>query len=47
MSSYTPFTLKTATFTVGTGGSHTVQFIGTKPGDHTAFVSYVTVTPTT
>ena len=46
LSSFTPFTLQTVTFTVSTGGSHTVEFLGTNPGDHTAFVSYVTITPT-
>lgn len=46
MSSYTPFTLQTATFTVGNGGYHTVEFLGMNAGDHTAFLSYVTITPT-
>ena len=40
-----PFTLETATFTVGTDGTHTVEFLGMNPYDTTAFVSYVTVTP--
>lgn len=44
LSSYTPFTLETATFTVTTNGSHTLEFMGTKPGDHTAFLSYVVIT---
>ncbi|HLI62636.1 MAG TPA: hypothetical protein VKV05_04500 [Terriglobales bacterium] len=43
LSSYTPFTLETATFTVSTGGSHTLEFMGTNPGDHTAFLSYVVI----
>lgn len=46
LSSYTPFTQETATFTVSGAGSHTVQFMGTNPGDHTAFLSYVVITPT-
>ncbi len=46
LSSYTPFTLETATFTVSTGGNHTVAFMGTRQGDHTAFLSYVVITPT-
>jgi hypothetical protein len=41
----TPFTLETVTFTVSTGGSHALEFMGTRPGDHTAFLSYVTITP--
>lgn len=41
----TPFTLQTVTFTVSTSGSHTLEFMGTRPGDHTAFLSYVTITP--
>ena len=39
----TPFTLETVRFTVSTGGSHALEFIGTRPGDHTAFLSYVTI----
>jgi hypothetical protein len=46
LSSFTPFTLETATFTVNTGGSHAVEFIGAMPGDHTAFLSYVVITAT-
>ena len=45
LSSYTPFTLETAKFTVSTDGSHKVEFRGLNYGDHTAFVSYVTITP--
>jgi len=45
LSSYTPFTLETVTFTVSTGGNHAVEFMGTNPGDHTAFLSYVVITP--
>jgi len=44
LSSYTPFTLQSATFTVTTGGNHAVEFMGTNPGDHTAFLSYVVIT---
>jgi len=46
LSSFTPFTLETATFTVSTGGNHALEFIGTNPGDHTAFLSYVSITRT-
>lgn len=45
LSSYTPFTLETATFTVSTNGSHELEFMGINHGDHTAFLSYVTITP--
>jgi len=41
----TPFTLETARFTVSTGGNHTLAFMGMNPGDHTAFLSYVVITP--
>jgi len=44
LSSYTSFTLKTATFTVSSGGNHALEFMGTNPGDHTAFLSYVNIT---
>lgn len=40
----TPFTLETVMFTVSTNGNHTLEFMGTRPGDHTAFLSYVTIT---
>ncbi len=46
LSSYTPFTPQTVSFTVSTGGTHRLMFEGLNPGDHTAFLSYVTVTPT-
>jgi hypothetical protein len=46
LNSFTPFTLETASFTVSTGGSHTLDFIGLNPGDHTAFLSDVNITPT-
>ncbi len=37
---------ETASFTVSADGSHTLEFRGINPGDHTAFLSYVTITPT-
>ncbi len=46
LASFTPFTWQTASFPVTTRGSHTLAFTGIKPGDHTAFFSYVTITPT-
>jgi hypothetical protein len=46
LSSFTPFTLQTANFTVNSSGSHTLEFRGINPGDHTAFLSYVTITRT-
>jgi uncharacterized repeat protein (TIGR03803 family) len=44
--SFTPFTLQTASFTVTNSGIHTLEFMGVAQGDHTAFLSYVTITPT-
>ena len=41
-----PFTLETATFTVTTDGVHVVEFMGMNAYDTTAFLSYVTITPT-
>ena len=41
-----PFTLETASFTVTSSGSHTLEFMGMNPGDTTAFISYVTITST-
>ena len=46
LTSFTPFTLVTASFTVSTGGTHTLEFRGINYGDHTAFLSYVNITPT-
>jgi PEP-CTERM motif len=46
LTSFTPFTLETASFTVSTDGSHTLEFMGINNGDHTAFLSYVNITPT-
>jgi hypothetical protein len=40
-----PFTLESAAFAVSTGGSHMLMFRGISPGDETAFLSYVTITP--
>ena len=44
LTSGSPFTLETVPFTVGTAGRHALEFMGTMPGDHTAFLSYVTIT---
>ena len=41
-----PFILETASFTVTASGSHVLEFMGMNAGDTTAFVSYVTITPT-
>jgi len=46
LSSFSPFTWQTAPFTVTTNGNHTLAFKGVRHGDHTAFFSYVTITPT-
>ncbi len=46
LASFTPFTPETASFTVTTNGIHLLQFKGVNHGDHTAFLSYVTITPT-
>jgi|SRR5271166_6177782 len=46
LTSYTPFTLPTASFSVTTAGIHTVEFLGINRGDHTAFLSYVVIAPT-
>jgi hypothetical protein len=46
LTSDTPFALVTAPFTVTTDGSHTLEFRGLNRGDHTAFMSYVIITPT-
>ena len=46
LTSFTPFTLETASFTVSTDGSHTLEFMGINPGDHTAFLSDVSLAPT-
>lgn len=41
-----PFTLETATFSVSSGGTHALMFMGLNPPDSTAFLSYVTITAT-
>jgi hypothetical protein len=41
--SYTPFTLETVNLTVASGGLHTLTFAGAASGDHTAFVSGVSI----
>jgi hypothetical protein len=41
----TPFTMQSATFSVSSSGSHTLQFKGLATGDQTAFVSGVSITP--
>ena len=46
LTSFTPFTLQTVSFTVSTGGTHTLEFRGINNGDHTAFLSYVSITQT-
>lgn len=45
LSSFTPFALKSAPFTVSTNGSHTLEFKGVTAGDHTAFLSGVSISP--
>jgi hypothetical protein len=46
LTSFTPFTLETASFTVSADGIHTLEFMGLNPGDHTAFLSDVSIAPT-
>jgi hypothetical protein len=43
--SYTPFTLHAVYFNVTSGGTHIVKFAGAASGDHTAFVSGVSIEP--
>jgi hypothetical protein len=45
LTSNTPFTLESATFGVNTAGVHTLEFMGINEGDHTAFLSDVSITP--
>jgi uncharacterized repeat protein (TIGR03803 family) len=45
LTSYTPFTLQRAAFTVSTGGDQVLKFVGLASGDHTAFISSVAITP--
>jgi hypothetical protein len=44
LTSFTPFTLQTAKFTVSTNGSHKLEFRGINYCDCTAFLSYVVIT---
>jgi hypothetical protein len=44
LSSFTPFTLEVAGFSAS-AGAHTLQFKGLNHGDHTAFLSYVVISP--
>jgi uncharacterized repeat protein (TIGR03803 family) len=44
LTSFTPFTLQRASFTVSTGGDQTLKFVGLASGDHTAFISDVAIT---
>jgi hypothetical protein len=46
LSSFTPFTLQSVPFLVTTPGTHALEFAGVHRGDHTAFLSYVVITPT-
>jgi hypothetical protein len=46
LTSFTPFALENATFTVSTGGIHRPEFDGMNVGDHTAFLSDVSITQT-
>jgi hypothetical protein len=41
--SYTPFTPQAQLFRVATGGPHTLRLVGTASGDHTAFLSDVSI----
>src|ERR1019366_4882203 len=45
LTSFTPFTLQNVSFTVTTG-AHTLEFRGINYGDHTAFLSAVSITAT-
>ena len=44
LKSFTPFMLEEVPFSVPTDGTHTLAFNGLNPGDHTAFVSGVSIT---
>lgn len=46
LTSFTPFSLETVSFNVSTGGVHTLEFVGTTLGDHTAFLSDVSIRQT-
>ena len=41
--SFTPFELQQVSFSVPTDGVHRLEFLGTAFGDHTAFVSGVSI----
>jgi hypothetical protein len=43
LASSMPFTLQTVPFTVTSGGSHTLKFVGTTSGGNTAFLSGVSI----
>jgi len=43
LTNFTPFTLETALISVPTGGTHTLELEGKNPGDHTAFLSGVSI----
>jgi len=47
LTSFTPFTLQSASFTCKRAGDKALKFIGLAKGDHTAFLSGVAITPTT
>jgi hypothetical protein len=47
LTSFTPFTLETAAFTAGANGSETLVFEGMSTGDHTAFLSDVSISTST
>ena len=47
LASFTPFTLQTVSFSVSTGGTHTLSFVGLMSGDHTAFLSHVEIKTST
>jgi len=43
LASFKPFTLQSAYFRVETGGTHQLQFAGINSGDHTVFLSGVSI----
>jgi hypothetical protein len=43
LSSFTPFTLETLSFEVSSSGTHVLKFVGVRAGDHTAFLSGVSL----
>ena len=46
LNSFSPFALESAVFTSSTSGARTLKFRGTVAGDHTAFLSGVTIVAT-